>query len=120
MEQTPPTVLIVEDEPIVRMFEIEVAEEAGFLCLQAADADEALEELEGPLEIQILLTDVNMPGSMDGLQLAETVRRKWPDIKVVIVSGKGDRRDTDLQHQTAFLRKPFTPYQLVSLLKSCT
>ena len=73
-----PTVLIVEDEPIVRFYESELAEGAGFLTLTAANADEALRELEGLVAIEILLTDVSMSGALDGIALANLVRERWP------------------------------------------
>lgn len=111
-----PTVLIVEDEPIVRFYEAEVAEGAGFLTLQASNAEDALRELEGPLQVQVLLVDVSMPGSMDGIELAQMVQARWPGIKILIVSGRSDTRDAGLLKSTVFVSKPFTANQLVSAL----
>jgi CheY-like chemotaxis protein len=118
MPLTYPTVLIVEDEPIVRLYESELAEGAGFLTLTAGNAEDALEELEGPVEVQILLTDIRMPGSMDGLELIETVHRRWPDIKVVIASSHVIPSDGTLDGDAVLVRKPFTPNQLISALLS--
>jgi CheY-like chemotaxis protein len=74
-------VLIVEDEPLLRMLAVEVVEEAGFVALEAGDAYEAVALLESRPDISVLFTDINMPGSMDGLKLAHAVRDRWPPIK---------------------------------------
>lgn len=118
MERSNPIVLIVEDEPIVRFYESELAEGAGFLTLMASNADEALRELEGPVDVRILLTDVAMPGTMDGIDLANRVRERWPDIRIVIASGHVDSLDGDGQGQIVYVRKPFTPNQLIQALQS--
>jgi CheY-like chemotaxis protein len=117
MERSYPIVLIVEDEPIVRFYESELAEGAGFLTLTAANAEEALRELEGPLDIEILLTDVAMPG-MDGIELANTVRERWPGIKIVIASGHVDSAPGDGREDLVYVHKPFTPNQLIEALQS--
>jgi two-component system, response regulator PdtaR len=93
-QPAPVTVLIVEDEPVIRLYEAELAEGAGYIALAASNADEALEALEASAQIEILLTDVRMPGSMDGLALAEAVPNRWPDKMIVIASGHraGSRR----------------------------
>jgi two-component system, response regulator PdtaR len=118
MERNSPVVLIVEDEPIVRFYECEVAEGAGFQTLLVGNADEALRELEGPVSVRILLTDVSMPGSMDGIELANMVRTRWPDIRIVIVSSYVDNVDGDGQGDIVYVQKPFTPAQLISALQS--
>ena len=74
----PPVVLVVEDEPLLRMLAVEVVEEAGFIAIEARDADEAVVLLESRSDITLLFTDINMPGSMDGLKLAHAVRDRWP------------------------------------------
>lgn len=70
-----PVVLIVEDEPLLRMLAVEVVEDAGFVALEARDADEAVILLESRNDISVLFTDINMPGSMDGLKLAHAGAR---------------------------------------------
>lgn len=80
--------LVVEDEPLLRMLAIEVVEEAGFVAIEARDADEAVALLESRSDIALLFTDINMPGSMDGLKLAHAVRGRWPPIKILLVSGR--------------------------------
>jgi CheY-like chemotaxis protein len=113
-----PTVLIVEDEPIVRMYEAELAEGAGFVTLQANNAEEALKKLAGPDHIDILLTDVNMPGGVDGLILANIVRERWPGIKVVVVSAYVDSQEPEPPSGIAYLHKPFTHEELIGALLS--
>lgn len=118
MERSFPTVLIVEDEPIVRHYESELAEGAGFLTLMASNADEALRELEGPADVRILLTDVVMPGTMDGIALANAVRQRWPEVRIVIASSHVDNQPGDGLEQIVYLRKPFTPRELIRALQS--
>jgi two-component system, response regulator PdtaR len=118
MERSSPVVLIVEDEPIVRFYEYEVAEAAGFQTILAANADEAVRELEGSVPVDILLTNVSMPGSMDGIDLANMVRGRWPDIRIVIVSSHVDSMEGDGRTDVVYLHKPFTSAQLVAALHS--
>lgn len=118
MARSYPTVLIVEDEPIVRIYESELAEGAGFLTLTASNAEEALRELEGPVEVRILLTDVDMPGVMDGIALANAVRERWPDVRIVIVSAHVDSAAGDGREEIVYLHKPFTASELIEALKS--
>ncbi len=116
MTVTYPTVLIVEDEPIVRLYEAELAEVAGFNTLEANGADAALAKLNGPDRIDILLTDVMMPGGADGLELASIVRERWPHIKIVIVSSHVDSAFAFDPTEITYLRKPFTERELVEAL----
>src|SRR5215203_2112901 len=86
MIEDPPVVLLVEDEPLVRMTAADELEEAGFQVLEAANADVALKVLEARSdEVQVLFTDVDMPGSMDGLALAEQVHSRWPHVLLLML-----------------------------------
>lgn len=118
MEPSYPTVLIVEDEPIVRIYESELAEGAGFLTLMVGSAEDALRELDGPVQVDILLTDVDMPGAMDGIALANAVRERWPDVRIVIASGHVDSQAADGPDGIVYVRKPFTARQLIEALQS--
>lgn len=118
MERAQPIVLIVEDEPIVRFYASELAEGAGFHTLSVANADEALRELEEMAGVEILLTDVSMPGSMDGIELVNTVRERWPGIRIVIVSSYVDSQQGDGRGEIVYVRKPFTPHELIQALQS--
>ena len=88
MPSRPYAVLIVEDEPILRLHAVDLVEEAGFTAIEAKSADEAIAILESRSDIMLLFTDVHMPGSLDGLKLAHAVRDRWPPIKIVVVSGQ--------------------------------
>jgi two-component system, response regulator PdtaR len=113
-----PVVLVVEDEPLLRMLAVEVVEEAGFIAIEARDADEAVTLLESRTDITLLFTDINMPGSMDGLKLAHAVRDRWPPIKILVVSGKQQLQISDLPSNSWFVRKPYQTAALVEELRS--
>ena len=100
-------ILIVEDEPLVRMLAVDVAQDAGFDTLEAASADEALLLLGAHLDIQILMTDVDMPGSMNGLSLAAVARGRWPSLKIVVVSGMRRPQENELPAGCGFYGKPY-------------
>jgi two-component system, response regulator PdtaR len=113
-----PVVLVVEDDPLLRMLAVEVVEEAGFLAIEAQNADEAVVLLESRTDITLLFTDINMPGSMDGLKLAHAVRDRWPPIKIMVVSGKQRLQSSDLPSNSCFVGKPYQASALVDELRS--
>jgi two-component system, response regulator PdtaR len=113
-----PVVLIVEDDLLLRMLAVEVVEEAGFIALEAADADEAVALLESRLDISVLFTYVNMPGSMDGLKLAHAVRDRWPPIKILLVSGHVRLQPSELPSNSCFVGKPYRAAAMVEQLRS--
>jgi len=101
-----PVVLIVEDEPLLRILAAEVVEDAGFIALEASDADEAVALLESRPDISLLFTDISMPGSMDGLKLAHAVRNRWPPIKILVVSGQIRVRLSELPANSRLSQSP--------------
>ena len=101
-------VLIVEDELLLRMDAADMIEAAGFEVVEAANADEAIEMLEARRDITVVFTDIQMPGSMDGLKLARAVRGRWPPIKIVATSGHVDVGEKDLPEGGRFLPKPYS------------
>jgi CheY-like chemotaxis protein len=103
----PTPVLVVEDEPLVRMAICLHLEESGFEVFEAVDADEAVKLLEHHESIQLLFTDIDMPGSMDGLKLAAFVRGRWPPIRIIVTSGKRMVEVTDLPDGSMFFGKPY-------------
>src|ERR1700733_3449045 len=115
-----PVVLIVEDELLLRMNAVEMIEAAGFEAVEAANADEAIEILESRRDITVVFTDIQMPGSMDGLKLARAVRGRWPPIKIVATSGHVHVRETDLPEGGRFLPKPYSPGEVTSMLRELT
>ena len=114
----PPVVLVVEDEPLLRMLAVEVVEEAGFIAIEARDADEAVVLLESRTDITLLFTGINMPGSMDGLKLAHAVRDRWPPIKILLVSGQVRFQPSELPSNSCFVGKPYQVSALVEELRS--
>ena len=117
VESKRPVVLIVEDEFLLRMDAVDMVRAAGFEVVEAASADQAIEILEARPDITVVFTDVQMPGSMDGLKLARAVRGRWPPIKIVATSGHLDVAETDLPEGGRFLPKPYNLTQVTGLLR---
>ena len=115
---TPPQVLVVEDEFLVRMHAVSLLEEAGLDVLEAANADDAIALLESRRDIRIVFTDINMPGSMDGLRLAHAIRNRWPPIGLILTSGRMGVRNEDMPARGLFLSKPYGPSELVKMVRS--
>jgi CheY-like chemotaxis protein len=115
-----PVVLIVEDEFLLRMDAVDMIASDGFEALEAADADKAIEILEARRDIAVVFTDIQMPGSMDGLKLARAVRGRWPPIKIVATSGQVDVKAVDLPEGGRFLPKPYSPTQVTGMLREMT
>jgi CheY-like chemotaxis protein len=111
-----PVVLVVEDEPLLRWNTVAVIEEAGFEVVEAANAIEAISILEKRLDIRIVFTDVQMPGSMDGLRLAHLISTRWPPIRIIATSGRLRLRDDDLPMGGRHLAKPYATSELTGLL----
>jgi CheY-like chemotaxis protein len=110
-------VLIVEDDSLVRMDTADMMDGFGFGVLEARDADEAIRLLESRFDITVMLTDIEMHGSMNGLKLAWLVHGRWPPIKIIITSGKVKPAGGDLPDGGRFLPKPYTRNQLDSALQ---
>lgn len=100
-------VLVVEDEPLLLMAAVDLVEEAGFEAVEARNADEAIEILNARKDIRIVFTDIDMPGSMDGMKLAAMVRDRWPPVEIIIVSGHRKVSDDDLPESSVFFSKPY-------------
>ena len=111
-------VLVVDDEALLRMLASDVLEEAGFEVVEAASADAALVALQSHPEIRVVFTDVDMPGSLDGLGLARVVQERWPGIGVLVVSGKVRPRPCDLPPGGHFVSKPYRPEDVVRHVQS--
>lgn len=102
-----PVVLVVEDEFLVRMDAIEVIEGGGFEVVEAKNADEAIAILEQRDDIVLIFTDIDMPGSMDGLKLSHFVKGRWPPIKIIATSGHAKITANDLPEGVRFMPKPY-------------
>jgi two-component sensor histidine kinase/ActR/RegA family two-component response regulator len=110
-------VLVVEDEMVLRMRAVDIVEDAGFAAVEAVNADEALAILESRSDISLLFSDVQMPGSMDGLKLAHAVHERWPSIKIILVSGKVNLADTDKPARSRFFGKPLDEKRMIAELQ---
>jgi CheY-like chemotaxis protein len=110
------TILFVEDEILIRFYMAPELRAAGFTVIEAANADEALKTLNANQQINLLITDVRMPGSMDGVQLATFVRSTRPTVKIVIASAHAKDRPAS-ETVDAFLDKPYFPEKMVKLVK---
>lgn len=112
------TVLIIEDEPIIRMTVADDFSSAGFEVLEASNADEALAILETQRPITAIFSDIDMPGSMDGLELARLVRDRWPPVHIILTSGHKKPQAEHLPDRVRFLPKPYLHQTVIGALKS--
>jgi CheY-like chemotaxis protein len=115
-----PAILVVEDELLTRMGAVQTIEDAGFEVIEAANADEAIRILENRSDIRVVFTDIHMPGSIDGLKLAHTVRGRWPPIKIIVTSGRDWVSDQDLPEGGRFFAKPYDSAQIADTIREWT
>jgi two-component system, response regulator PdtaR len=114
---SPICVLVVEDEVFTRLHAVDLVEEAGYTAIEASNADEAIAVLEARKDIRIVLTDIDMPGSMDGLKLAHAIRKRWPPIELILTSGHFRLTDDDMPERGRFFPKPYRDQDIVSALQ---
>jgi len=112
-----PIVMVVEDEPLLLLHAVDIIEQAGFDVVEAMSADQAVEILQRRPDIQVVFTDIDMPGSMDGLKLAHLIRDRWPPIEIIIVSGHRLVSAESLPDRCAFFSKPFDTDQVVATVR---
>ncbi len=110
--------LVVEDETLIRLNAVAMVEAAGFVAIEASDADDAIRILESRDDICAVFTDVHMPGSMDGLRLARVVRDRWPPVALIVTSGQMNVLESDLPSGGRFLRKPYEAAQIAATLRN--
>jgi CheY-like chemotaxis protein len=115
-----PVVLVVEDDYLLRLDAADMIKAADFEVIEAANADEAIAILESRNDIAVIFTDIQMPGSMDGLRLARAVRGRWPPIKIITTSGQRIIEELDLPEGGRFLPKPYNPTQVSGVLRELT
>jgi len=113
----PAVVLIVEDEMMLRMRAVDMVEDAGYTPLEALDAAEAVSILESRSDVALMCTDIQMPGQMDGLGLAHAVHRRWPAIKIIVVSGQLKLQNLDLPPHSRFLGKPLNAGEVIAEMR---
>jgi CheY-like chemotaxis protein len=114
----PAVVLVVEDEMLLRMRAVDIVEDAGYTSVEAVDADEAVAILESRSDIALLFTDIQMPGSMDGLGLAHSVRDRWPPIKIILVSGQVKPINSDIPAESCFFGKPLEDKAMIAQIQN--
>ena len=115
--KSPIYVLVVEDEPFSRWHAIGLVEHAGYDAVEASNADEAIAILEARKDIRIVFTDIDMPGSMDGLKLAHAVRKRWPPIELILTSGHFNINEDELPERGQFFSKPYRDHEIISALR---
>jgi CheY-like chemotaxis protein len=115
--RSPAIILVVEDEMMIRMSTVDMVEDAGYTPVEAVDADRAVAILESRSDISLMVTDIQMPGSMDGLALARAVHNRWPSIKIIIVSGQL-KQPIDLPNESRFLGKPLEARDMISQMRN--
>lgn len=110
-------VLVVEDEILIRLDIVTFLEDEGFTVHEAADADEAIAILHAHSDIRVMFTDIDMPGTMDGLKLAAAVRDRWPPVQIIVTSGHRQLSDNLLPVQGRFLSKPYDPSRVITAIR---
>lgn len=111
------SVLVVEVEILVRMDMAMSIEDSGFIVFEASNADEAIEILNAHAEIRLMFTDVDMPGSMDGLKLAAAVRDRWPPVKIILTSGHRQLSNDLLPVEGRFFSKPYDAAKVIDSIR---
>jgi len=99
---------------LLRMRAVDMVEDAGYTSVEAVDADEAVTILEARSDIALLFTDIQMPGSMDGLRLAHAVHERWPPIKIILVSGALKLANSDIPADSRFFGKPLEAKEMIA------
>ena len=110
-------ILVVEDEPLIRLGLASLVEEAGYDVIEAANADEAIAKLERDPGVRLVLTDVDMPGVMDGVRLAHYVHNRWPPIRLIVISGKVGVTRAELPPGSRFFTKPASDTVLLNAVR---
>jgi CheY-like chemotaxis protein len=110
-------ILVVEDDMLIRMDAAQMITRGEFDVIEAANADEAIAILETRSDIAVVFTDIQMPGSMDGLKLAAAVRDRWPPVKIVATSGHVTIGRDDLPDGGRFLPKPYSSAEILNTLR---
>ena len=113
----PAVILVVEDEMLLRMRAVDMVEDAGYTSVEAVDADEAVAILESRSDIALVLTDIQMPGSMDGLKLAHWVHERWPPIRIILVSGQLKLSSIEIPADSRFFGKPLEAGEVIAQMQ---
>ena len=109
-------VLVVEDSTVIRMGAVDLVVNAGYEALEARDADEAIRVLESRADIDLVFTDIQMPGTMDGLKLAHYIRDRWPPVRLIVASGKAILEESSLPEGSSFFTKPYSDHAIADAM----
>lgn len=109
-------VLVVEDSAIIRMGAVDLVQSAGYEALEASNADEAIRILESRADIDLVFTDVQMPGTMDGIKLSHYIRDRWPPVKLIVASGKAILEESSLPEGSRFFSKPYNDHAIADAM----
>lgn len=112
-----PIAVVVDDEPLILMGTTDIIADAGYSIVEATTAEQAYEFLKQHSSVELLFTDVQTPGTIDGFELARNVARRWPDICVVVASGAAVPAMGDLPRNAEFISKPFSPETVLEVLR---
>ena len=115
MKNGKPVVLVVEDSPMIRMGAVDLVLLAGYEALEAGDADEAIRVLESRDDIDLVFTDVQMPGTMDGVRLSHYIRDRWPPVKLIVASGAAILEESSLPFGSRFFSKPYDDHTITAM-----
>jgi two-component system, response regulator PdtaR len=107
-------VLVVEDEKLVRLYAADLLAEAGYKVIDVASADAALEAMSEQPDIRVLFTDIQMPGKLDGIQLAQKVHEQWPEVLLLITSGGRKPAKAEIADHGHFIAKPYLPSDVLN------
>jgi CheY-like chemotaxis protein len=110
-------VLVVEDEALLLFSIADELRDAGYEVIEASNAAQAIAILDRDPGIDLVFTDIDMPGDMDGLALSAAVRRRWPPVRIIVTSGKDLPRGRDLPAEGVFLPKPYSPIGVVTAIQ---
>jgi two-component system, response regulator PdtaR len=110
------TILVVEDEAIIRMGTVHMLQDAGYTVLETHNADAAIQILEARNDIRVVITDIKMPGTLCGLRLARTIRNRWPPIHLIVASGLSAPTEKEFPRMARFIRKPYTAEHVLGAL----
>ena len=116
MIQRMAVVLVVEDSPLIRMGAVDLVLSAGYEALEAGDADEAIRILESRDDIDLVFTDVQMPGTMDGIKLSHYIRHRWPPVKLIVASGAAILEESSLPEGSRFFAKPYDDHAITDAM----
>ena len=109
-------ILVVEDSALIRMGAVDLVRSAGYEALEASNADEAIRILESRADIDLVFTDVEMPGTMDGIKLSHYIRSRWPPVKLIVASGRAILKESSLPEGSRFFSKPYSDHAIADAM----